>query len=200
MFSMQSPLFRAVSVILRFVGLNLLFLLGCLLIITIPAATAALFAVVRQMALGRDPHIWTGFWTAFRENLLQSSYIGALLGAVLLIMIVDARALSVLHHNHLGLISIGILWSAGILEALLALYLFPIMVHMQLPTQAVVTNAVKLCVYRPDLTILNALAVVFFTYCALRVPILFGGLYFSVCASTTYWIADKKFRTLLARQ
>ena len=61
--------------------LNLLWLLGCLPIVTIGASTTAMHYVVRKMAMGEPYTVWGSFWSSFQANWKQAT-------VLLLVMIV----------------------------------------------------------------------------------------------------------------
>lgn len=48
--------------------LNLLFLLSCLAVVTIPPALLALWQVTRRMLTGQTVHGWSQYWEAFRKG------------------------------------------------------------------------------------------------------------------------------------
>jgi uncharacterized membrane protein YesL len=77
---------RVLEVFTNHVSLSLLWLLGCLPVVTIPASTAAVFAVTRRWADGDEPRLLREFGSAFRRLFWRSSLVGALwlaAGAVL---------------------------------------------------------------------------------------------------------------------
>ena len=52
--------------------LNLMFLLSCVPVITIPPAVLALNRTIRRMAADRPARSWPGYWEAFKEGWKRS--------------------------------------------------------------------------------------------------------------------------------
>lgn len=193
---MNSPFFRIMEVLVRFVALNVLYLAVCVPLVTIPAATGALFAVARQTVQGREPQVWPTFWYGFRGNWLQSSAVGGLSALVALVLWVDYRIVTVWHVLPIGHLALILFYALMLFAFATELSIFPMMVHMELKTRDVLLNALKLTTRRPGLTVVNLLALGLLFYLCLHVPLLFAGFYFSVSATFTYWIADKKFQQM----
>lgn len=81
-FSMDTPFFRAMSMIGDFMLLNLIWLVCSLPIITIGASTTALIYTGMHLAKGRDGYVIPKFWKSFRQNMVQSTIIYLILLAV----------------------------------------------------------------------------------------------------------------------
>lgn len=60
--------------------LSILWIIGCLPIITIGASTTALFYVAGKKVGGKDPKIVSDFIKSYKENFVQSLFITVLLG------------------------------------------------------------------------------------------------------------------------
>ncbi len=193
---MNSPFFRVVEVLIRYVALNVLYLAACVPVVTIPAATAGLFAVARQTVRGREPQVWPTFWLGFRENWGQSTLVGALTALVAVILWVDYRLVTAWRVIPSGPLVLILFYAFMVFALATELSIFPMMVHMELKTRDVLLNAVKLTTRSPALTVINLLALGLLFYLCLHVPLLFAGFYFSVSATFTYWIAEKKFRQM----
>ena len=63
----------------QMVGMNLLFVLCCLPVITIPAATAALHRVMLDRVRGRWERPLTAFFAEFRTSFFTRAFVGLLL-------------------------------------------------------------------------------------------------------------------------
>lgn len=72
--------------------LNLLFVLVCLPVVTIPAAFAALMRVSLTMAEDRNVYLIEDFWTAFRRNAWSATAIGVGFAAVIALCALAARS------------------------------------------------------------------------------------------------------------
>ena len=77
-FDLDNPLMRGLSRATDIVALNVLFLLCCVPVVTIGASAAALYSMTLKMVRNEEPSIWKGFFKAFREDLKQGIFFGAL--------------------------------------------------------------------------------------------------------------------------
>lgn len=195
MFSMEGPIYRALAVFYRYLVLNLLFLVSCLFIVTIPPSIAGLFAVARKYVNQEEPPVFRTFWRAFRENFLQSWLISLIYFVIGIVVWMDMR---VFHASHWVLSGAGsvVISVVALLAAFTLLHVFPLMVHVHLTTRQLFINSLKLNLVKPHLTLLNLLALILWTLLATRVTFLLPILYFSVAATITYWVADRKFKAI----
>lgn len=69
--------------------LNLLWLLGCLPIVTIGASTTAMHYVVRKMAVGEPYTVWGSFWSSFRTNWKQATVLLLVMTALIGVFAAD---------------------------------------------------------------------------------------------------------------
>ena len=77
-FSLDSPIIQGLAKIADLMLLNMLYVISCLPVITIGAATAALYDVTTRLAKD-DALIWRHYWQAFRSNFKQATLIWILL-------------------------------------------------------------------------------------------------------------------------
>ena len=68
LFSINSPLWRFMDKALRLIWLNLLWFLCCLPVVTIGAATTALYSVTLKYARDEEGYLTRSFFQAFRQN------------------------------------------------------------------------------------------------------------------------------------
>lgn len=71
-FSMDSAFYRFISRVGDLMILNILFLAGCIGIITIGASLSAMYTVLFKMVRNESGYIAREYWKAFKENLGQS--------------------------------------------------------------------------------------------------------------------------------
>lgn len=72
-FSMDSPFFSFMSRLADIVLLNLLYIICCLPVFTIGAATSALYYQVMKMSKNEESYVFRGFFKAFRENFKKAT-------------------------------------------------------------------------------------------------------------------------------
>lgn len=78
LFSIESPFFHWLSKMADRMILNILFVISSIPVITIGAATTALYSVTGR--INRDEgHVWKDYWGAFRSNFKQATAIWAVL-------------------------------------------------------------------------------------------------------------------------
>jgi uncharacterized membrane protein YesL len=89
-FDINNPIMRYVIKIFDCMCLSVLWLVACLPIFTIGAATTAMFAVIHRYIRLEEDGLWKIFWKTFREEFKRASlcWLAALL--ILALLIVDA--------------------------------------------------------------------------------------------------------------
>ncbi len=195
MFSLDGPLYRVLTFVYRLMVMNLLYLVSCVFVVTIPAATAALFATVRKTVQQEEPAIFRTYLRAMKENMFQSYVVFVLLLVVLAILWLDLRVVTVAHFA-LKDVSVVLLYIVLFIVFSTAMNIFPLMVHLNQSTKQLFTNALKLNFVKPYLTFANLIVQVAWFLIASRELILVVAFYFSVCAYITYFVAHLRFKAL----
>ncbi len=90
LFDMEGPLMGFLFKVFDCMGLSLLWLLFSLPVITMGAASAALYATVRRCLQDNEGHMISTFWNAFRENFKRSTLCWLIQLAVLALLVLDA--------------------------------------------------------------------------------------------------------------
>ncbi|WP_369125195.1 DUF624 domain-containing protein [Alicyclobacillus fastidiosus] len=72
MFSLNGPVYRILSIFSRYLLLNILFLISCIFIVTIPPATAGLFAMTRKYSNQEEPPLCRTFWHEFKRTSFRA--------------------------------------------------------------------------------------------------------------------------------
>ena len=60
--AIDSPVMRVLGRLGDIIILNMIFVVGCIPVITIGTSLSALYAVAMKMARGEDPSVWKEFW------------------------------------------------------------------------------------------------------------------------------------------
>ncbi|WP_332696002.1 YesL family protein [Halalkalibacter lacteus] len=182
MFDMSRWYMRLGNWAFNLVLLNILwflFSLSGLFILGIFPATAALFAVLRQLIMeDEDLPVLKLFWNKFKSEFMMSNLIGYLILIFGLILYVDLRVLQQLDNNILQLVLASITVVIGIVYLLTLLYIFPLFVHFNLKFLQYPKHAFILAVAKPFQTImmLGGLAIVYFLYMNFPILILVFGM------------------------
>lgn len=89
-FSVDSSVMRALIKLFDCICASILWLLFSLPIVTMGAASAALYTTVRRYLRRDEGHLWSTFWGAFRENLRRSTLVWLAALGVLALLAADA--------------------------------------------------------------------------------------------------------------
>lgn len=155
---LDSRLYWLVSRASNLFLLNLLWLVSCLPLVTVPPATAALFGVVREWRRDRDAPFYVPFFYHFKESFWQSLGLGLLWlllgGALLSNFLLLGRMPSALQLPALLLLA---LWT--LLYLCTSVALFPVMVAYRLGLWEVVRGAAVISLSQFGLTALCLLVI-----------------------------------------
>lgn len=89
-FSVDSPVMRTLIKFFDCICVSILWLLFSLPVVTMGAASAALYTTVYKYLRRDEGHLWDTFWTAFKGNLHRSTLVWLAALAVLALLTVDA--------------------------------------------------------------------------------------------------------------
>lgn len=125
-------------------GLNLLFLVSCLPVVTIPAACTAMSRVTLCMVRQEEYSLRKTFWRTFHQNFGKS-----LLGGMLLFLGLGASGYGVLFYFRMLEHSVFYLpfllsFAVAVVLSAAGLFLFPLIATIDLPLRALLKNAVLL--------------------------------------------------------
>ena len=127
------------------IKLNLLFLLTCVPVVTIPAAVTAMCGITTKMASDKNHFLWPDYWKVFKRDFVKS-----LLGGLIYGLALVAFSVSTVFYYRLMRTSMFFVILAGFSACLLllafasALYFFPMLAKVELPLKALLKNAVVL--------------------------------------------------------
>ncbi len=88
-FDINNPLMRLLSRIFDLMLLGILWIVGYLPVITVGAATTALYTVLLKLVSGDDYTVWPLYWKAFKANFKQATLVWVLFLAVSAVLIAD---------------------------------------------------------------------------------------------------------------
>jgi uncharacterized membrane protein YesL len=170
---------------------NLLWVIFSLPIVTLPAATAALFSVMLDMVRGRSPEPLADFLSAMRRYWFKSTLLALLnLAAAFLI----ATNLLIFGRMDLGQLPTLLSLAATLLALLLLLmvnfYAWPLLTLLDLPLPRLLEKSLKLALAHPTWTLVMAIAAVSPLLLSLLLPrafLLF--LSFATATLITTWAA-----------
>lgn len=202
-FSPDSKFMQAMARIADLVILNLLFLVSCIPLVTIGAASAALYTVCFRIGTDREQGVCRSYFRAFRENFRQ----GTILWLILVLFIIAGFVNTLLLYSlegglhYLFLVTSVLL----VLAVLMFSYTFPLISQFSNDIRSTLKNALFLSVgYLPRsllISVLNvfplALALVDL-YLFLQVGFVWVFLYFSAAAYINALLLKKVFAPYLS--
>lgn len=197
-FSPDSKFMQAMARVYDLVILNLLFLLSCVPLITIGAASAALYTVCFRIGTDREQGIFHSYFQAFRENFRQGTILWLIavvfFGAGIVNVFLFYSMEGPLHYLFL------LMTALVVLELLIYSYAFPLISQFHNKNLPTLKNALFLSLgYLPRslvIAVVNvfplALALVD-PYLFLQTGFLWAFLYFSAAAYINALLLKKVF-------
>ena len=144
---------RALNKICDMVCLNVLWLICCIPIVTIGAATTALYTVMLKMVKNEEGYIFRGFFKAFKSNFKQSTIIWIILLLLGIVCWIDFRVAGVISGTA-GIVLRSIFLLVGVVLFSVMIYVFPLTARYENTIRATFRNAVILTVGKLPYTIL----------------------------------------------
>lgn len=197
-FSPDSKFMLAMSRVGDLLLLNVLFLISCIPVFTIGAASTALYTVCFRFDTEREQGIVKSYFRAFRENFGQSTF----LWLILLLFGASSCVNAMLFYRMSGVIRyVFVLFSALLVLALMiAAYTFPLLSQFSNSSRSTLKNALFLSVgYLPRSLLIVAINVFPFALLILNMYLFFEtsflwiSLYFSVAAYIGSLLLKKVF-------
>ena len=201
LFSIESPFFHWLSKLADRMILNILFVISSIPVITIGAATTALYSVTGR--IDRDEgHVWKDYWSAFRSNFKQATVIwvvllvsGLLVGFGVLFYVKTNQSGSVL-----GTLIVAVLL---FLWAVTFAWAFPLQSRFENTIRNTLKNALLFGLMNFPKSVVVAFtnliplfAFVFFPTAFLYLLFIWLMLWFAVAAAITLNIFKKQFEAL----
>lgn len=197
-FSLDSKFMQAMSRIADLIILNILFLLTCLPIFTIGAASAALYSVCFRIGTEKEAGVFRPYFRAFRENFKQGTAL-----CLLLLLISGMLCLNIaFFSNQAGWLHCVTYLSIPLLAMVVFIwsYVFPLQSQFINPVKTTLANALMLSIgYLPRtllLAVFNAgpfILLLVNPLLFLQVGFLWLALYFSAAAYLNALLLRKVF-------
>lgn len=164
-FNPNSPFFEFMNTLAAFIGLNVLFLITCLPIVTIGPALSALYTVTLKEARKEQGYIFSTYLKAFKKNFPQSA--AAFLIQLVLAFIFVFNAVFWGEQNTVsGNICMFLMTLLLVVLAFSFLYTFPLLARFQNSLKQTLKNSVAIAVTHPKTTLgLLAIQAVFIIAC-----------------------------------
>ena len=142
--AIDSPVMRVLGRLGDIIILNMIFVAGCIPVLTIGTSLSALYTVAMKMARGEDPSVWKEFWKAYKRNFKPATICWLIMAVIAILLFVDFRLIGVLKGS--GKYSIMRVVLAVILGTwiLMFQYLFPYIARFENGIFATLRNALLL--------------------------------------------------------
>ncbi len=189
--------YRILERFLDLVVLNLCWLIACLPVVTVWPATTALFAVVREWALGREPRVIGSFLRFFKANFTQSLCVGVLWSPFGLLLLFNLN-LAAQSSPPWQLLLFFCFSTLGGVYLVASVYLFPVMSNYRVSFVQVIKNSIIFGVGQLPIAVLCLLLVGAVAALVVTLPptLLVAG---SSTAYAVYRLCDRAFRKIEAR-
>ncbi len=130
-FKYDGPMMQFLSKIFDLMLLGVLWLAGCLPIITVGASTTAMYTVLFKLAKGEDYTVWRLFWRAFQDNFKQAMAIWLMCLAALVLFAADLFAVWLLSDNWVWTIVLILLLILAVLILCALIFVFPLQAYYE---------------------------------------------------------------------
>lgn len=174
---------------MTFVLVNMLWMVLSAPIITLPAATAGLFATLTPWVRGETSELFHDFFGAMRRHIVKSTLIGLGDVGIGLIVWVNVQIIHQMNSlNFSALLSLNVTLFVAVAAVMTNLYLWPLLVTVDAPLSQLVRTAVRLALLHPIWSLLTALLALLPLSTAFFLPsfiVLLGT--FSACALLVSW-------------
>ncbi|MGN0999813.1 MAG: YesL family protein [Faecousia sp.] len=205
LFSPDSKVMKLLGRIADIIILNILYLISCIPILTIGAATSALYTVCFRLGTDAEGPVIKGYFAAFRDNFKQGTIVWLVILAYLLCACYSAV---LLYHLQGALRYTFILFAVFALLGLTAFsYAFPLISQFQNRTWRVLYNAfVFSLAYLPKSLLMAALnffpvvLICFDPNLYIRIGIIWYILYFSAVACVNVRLLRKVFSPFMSQE
>lgn len=107
--------------------LNVLYLVCCIPVITIGAATTALYYNTLKMAENRESYVWREFLRTFKENFKQATIIWMIILVIGAVLVGDFLVMGGIGSQALSSVTAIVVIVVGVFLILTAVYVFPVL-------------------------------------------------------------------------
>ena len=145
LFSPENPLIRFLHHFFDLMLLNALFIITCIPVFTIGAATSAMYHMTLIMIEGEDPYIAKGYFHSFKENFKQATLLWIPLFLAGLFFAVDLYIIYQVIDPGYSYFQFPVWFFIFIIISLM-IYAFPLLGNYQNTTKQVLKNAILLSI------------------------------------------------------
>ena len=198
-FNLDSPVMQFLSRLADLIILNILFIICCIPIVTIGAATTALYTVTLKAVKNEESYITSSFFKAFKSNFKIGTLTWLIVLTVGIVLWADFRILTIMTSPIREILQVFLLVML-FLFLIIELYLFPYIARFENTVFGSLKNAFLLAVahlpYTMLLAAITVLAVLSSLYIDFRI---IGFLWLVIGFSGLAYINSFFFRKIFAK-
>ncbi len=139
-----------------FIGLNLLWILTSIPVVTIGASTTALYYCTLKLHKDRDISIWKCYWRSFRGNFFQATVIWLGLAAAGVCVWFEKKAVMTMP-GMMSAVFAYVVWGIALLLLVIAMYVFPTIASFDNKTGRLVIYALCFAARKPGYVLCMAI-------------------------------------------
>lgn len=175
--------------------LGILWGIASLPVITVGAATTALYQFTLKQTDDEEGYAWRSFWKAFRKNFLQATILWLIILAAGAFVAIDIYAcMTISAPAPIRVLCFALVLGLALVYVLSSLYVFPILSRFDLPVKKILTNSVVMAMGNLYVSITVLVVYVIFLVISWRVLLLFP-----VLMSIASFINSYLFRHVFSR-
>ena len=125
--------------------LNIIYLVSCIPVVTIGAATTALYYTTFKMAENRESYVWRDYRQSFRQNWKQATEIWMILLAMILVLGADLLLIGGMSQA-LGAVVALVVIVLSIFLIMMGVYIFPVLARFDNTVKNTFKNALIMAV------------------------------------------------------
>ena len=149
-FGYDGPIFSFLEKVASLLWLNILWIICCIPIITIGAATSSLYYVTLKMIKNEESYIAKSFFRAFKENFKQATIIWLVEIAGLFLLVIDNQFVNPATSNVLHIV----LCAIEFIILIMGIYAFPLIAKFDNTTLNSMKNALLIGMINAPFTLL----------------------------------------------
>lgn len=189
LFDMDGGIMGTLGKVADVMILSVIYIIFCIPVITIGAATTALYyTAVKAIRRGRS-YIWRSFWNSFKENFVTSTLFWIAMVAASIILSINVWFCGRIGGT-MGFVLLCIYGMMGFVIALTGAFIFPVISRFNLPKKNILLNSFFMAVRHLPFTVLMIIiTAATIAGCLFIPPLVFAG---PACGALVYSLPMEK--------
>ena len=159
-FNSDNGVMRALSKLFDMGVLTLIYLVFCIPVVTIGAATTSLYYVSAKVLRHNRSYVWTEFWSSFEMNFAQSTVVWLLIAGISLLLVFNMQLVGVTDTaSAKGGYLAGVYFAMLIFISCISCYVFPFISRFSMKLGQILRLSLY-CAFRHFLHTLSLIAIV----------------------------------------